>query len=103
MKNLFFGLAMVWVSTLSAAHEIKELKVTKIWQSEVWEHEIRWMIANTVVTGATKFISCAGFDADGVPLFQTMLLTEPFATEGDYRNNGGYNNGDIVEVRCAYT
>jgi hypothetical protein len=48
-------------------------------------------------------MSCAGFDADGVPLFQTIVLTEPFATEGDYRNNGGYNNGDIVEVRCAYT
>ena len=48
-------------------------------------------------------MSCAGFDADGVQLFQTIVLTEPFATEGDYRNNGVYNNVDIVEVRCAYT
>ena len=102
MKRLFFSFAMVWVSTVSAAHEIKELKVVKIWQSSFYESELNWMIADTVVTDATDIIQCSGFDADGVPLFSTIFKTHPFATEGTAYNDGGFNNADVVEVRCTY-
>ena len=89
---------------MSTAHEIKELKVVKVWQHATGKNILYWMIADTIVTEKTTYIDCAGFDKNGVPLFQTVLQTAPFATQGAEANtSGGYNTADVVEVRCAYS
>ena len=104
MRILLIIFAFMGASSMSTAHEIKELEVIKIWQDQTFKSELYWMIADTVVTENTKFIDCAGFDENGVPLFQTIVRTTAFATQGGNANTGGgFNNADVVEVRCAYS
>lgn len=102
MTKILILLALVILAPVSQAHELKEPKVTKFWQNEFYDKELLWIIADTIHTEEYRNLSCAGFDADGVPLFQTLLQAQPLATRGKISNSGGWNNADVVEIRCVY-
>ena len=103
MKKLFFGFASIWVATFSTAHEIKkELEVIRIWRSPTFHKELHWMIADTIRDDEHRYIYCAGFDANGVPLFSKLMPAAPFATEGTTFADG-WDIVQVVQVRCAYS
>lgn len=102
MKKLFFGFAIIWVAAFSTAHEIKkELEVIRIWRSTIFSTQLNWMIADTIRTDENMYIYCAGFDANGVPLFSKLMPAAPFATEGTIVADG-FDVVQVVQVRCAY-
>lgn len=101
MKKLMLSFVLICASSFSSAHEIKELKVTRMWESESG-NILYWMIADTVVSRRTRSISCSGFNQDWEPLFQTIFPTRPFSTQGHYYNEGSFDNAEVYYLRCAY-
>ena len=101
MKKLMLSFVLICASSFSSAHEIKELKVTRLWESKSG-NKLYWMIADTVVSRGTRTISCSGFNKDWEPLFQTWMPTMPFSTEGSYWNEGSFDNAEVYYLRCAY-
>ncbi len=101
MKIFILSFVLICASSFSSAHEIKELKVTRVWQDEKGLRYFNWMIADTVVTSQTQYISCTAFNKKYEPLFQKITRTSHFATQGQ-ASVDGWKPWDVAYMRCAY-
>ena len=101
MKIFILSFVLICASSFSSAYEIKELKVTRVWQDEKGLRYFNWMIADTVVTPRTKWISCTAFNKKYEPLFQKSVRNAPFATQGK-ASVDGWNPWEVAYMRCAY-
>ena len=101
MKIFILSFVLICASSFSSAYEIKELKVTRVWQDEKGLRYFNWMIADTVVTSQTHYISCAAFNKKYEPLFQKITRNSHFATQGQ-ASVDGWNPWDVAYMQFAY-
>ena len=96
MKNLMLSFVLICASSFSSAHEIKELKVTRVWQDEKGLRYFNWMIADTVITPRIKWISCTALNKKYEPLFQKSVRSRPFARQGQASVDSGWRPWEVA-------
>ena len=93
-----FSLVFLLTPLLAAAHDPKsEIKFVRAWENGV---TMAIMVSNT--KSRKKDMSCVGFNADGVPLFQERTRPFHLATEFHMLLNGTFSAADVIDVKCEY-
>jgi hypothetical protein len=94
----FFILVFLLTPLLAAAHEPEnEIKFVEAWDSSII---LKVLVTNTEFR--EEEMSCVGFNADGMPLFQRQWQSFHFATEFHLALNERFSATDIADVKCDY-